>query len=296
LAPHSSVICARASGRRAHIIGENMKKILLVVLVLSACYSFCEETGIIVNMWLGEGYLSSNSKLYYYNESTNEKTVSAKYKITESEGYSYLTIDDKKLLYVPDYPTCEINPINNTKKEYEVLPSTDLNIEKIASSSYLKEKYKEYKASELLIRFSKEAESFFLYKNDTLPWVEGVPGDGRNEYISIEFKEPTSNFALLNGYVDFSKKNLFKNNNRVKTLNVTSKDSREKFSFDIVLDDAVKFTNIELPRETKSITIMIKDVYKGNKWDDTCISAIIGFRTDQGKLDIINRIKSEFGL
>ena len=34
-------------------------------------------------------------------------------------------------------------------------------------------------------------------------------------------------------------------------------------------------TPVRLPEKTKKIRITIKDVYKGDKYDDTCISSII---------------------
>ena len=45
--------------------------------------------------------------------------------------------------------------------------------------------------------------------------------------------------------------------------------------FDVHLDDCVYLHRIYLKQPTTNLILCIKDVYKGDKWDDTCVSGII---------------------
>ena len=50
--------------------------------------------------------------------------------------------------------------------------------------------------------------------------------------------------------------------------------------YDINLDDAVYVQCIKLKKPTKNIILYIKEVYKGDKWDDTCVSCLVPTRFD----------------
>ncbi len=67
---------------------------------------------------------------------------------------------------------------------------------------------------------------------------------------------------------------MFKENGRLKDIRITS-DSPE---FDILytFDDYVYYADIEFPQKTDKVKIEIMDVYNGSKYNDTCISGIIG--------------------
>lgn len=190
----------------------------------------------------------------------------------------------------------------------------DAGIKKITASSSLSEsvqgKTQSYIPENLLdkifLKHHHDVRQYFFYDSTINPWVEGVEGDGVGEYLDIEFKKVSDELQILNGFVDFRRKHLFKANNRVKTILVES--SEPKFSQEYELEDAAKYTSIKLPAKTNRVRITIKEVYPGTKWQDTCLSSIlvtdsdlppyslqkervIQFMKDNGLLDLIQKYK-----
>ncbi|MGI5097355.1 hypothetical protein IZU27_07835 [Treponema socranskii] len=151
---------------------------------------------------------------------------------------------------------------------------------KITSSSYFIEAHQgkeivyspEYFLSKIFYNIGDDYINFWLYDSVSPPWVEGVKGYGIGEYLDIDFKYASDEIQILNGFVDFSRKHLYRANSRVKKILVESDDP--KFAKEYELEDVVRYTPVRLPEKTKKIRITIKDVYKGDKYDDTCISSI----------------------
>ena len=76
---------------------------------------------------------------------------------------------------------------------------------------------------------------------------------------------------ILNGYVDPLKPHLFKENNRIKkALLQTDTGIKKEFEF----RDEVEFTQIILPEDVKHVKLTILEVYKGTKYQDTCITSV----------------------
>ena len=115
--------------------------------------------------------------------------------------------------------------------------------------------------------------SSFAWNFEGKPWVEGVKGYGIGEKITLSTKEPFHELSILNGYVCPQKPELYKKNSRIKTFSVKDLDNNQEYIFN--LEDVVEFQYFALRRNTKNIELTIKDVYKGEKWDDTCVTAII---------------------
>lgn len=105
------------------------------------------------------------------------------------------------------------------------------------------------------------------------PWVEGVKGYGIGESITISSEEEFNKIIILNGYVDVNRVDLYKKNSRVKTF--TLKDLDNKVDYKINLEDLVEFQSFVLSNKTKNVKLIIEDVYKGDKWDDTCITGLV---------------------
>ena len=149
-------------------------------------------------------------------------------------------------------------------------------IKSIKSSSFLTEKNDTYSAMNLKDKIYLQTnleDMNYAYDSITPPWVEGVNGYGIGEWLDIDFKYKSDELQILNGFVDFRRMYLFKENSRVKTILVESENP--KFSKEYELEDLVKFNVIKLPEKTDHVRITIKDVYKGEKYDDTCISSIL---------------------
>ncbi len=121
-------------------------------------------------------------------------------------------------------------------------------------------------------------------------WVEGVKGYGIGEYVEFTFNynAPRATSVIIsNGY----NKNAatWKNNSRVKTLNIYEND---KLLMIVNLADTRDLQSFDLPHPIPNrkgasglsqyddskppvhLRMMISEVYKGDKYDDTAISEI----------------------
>ena len=133
---------------------------------------------------------------------------------------------------------------------------------RIVSSSSLRECCIEYEAEKL--------KSIKLKH----PWVEGVKGNGEDEYIQLNKKNATGMY-LLNGYISLERSDLYEKNNRIGKIMLTGLSS--KTEKEILLLDTAKPQYIDLKgfEDNEEIRLTIKSVYKGTKYDDTCLSGII---------------------
>lgn len=124
-------------------------------------------------------------------------------------------------------------------------------------------------------------------QNNTQAWVEGSEGSGIGEYIEIKRRLDVSDknygvdyteICIVNGYIKNEK--VWKNNNRVKTLAFYYNG---EYICDIELEDTYSPQIISLEKynihadsgEEAVFKYVIKDVYKGDKYDDTAITGII---------------------
>lgn len=173
-----------------------------------------------------------------------------------------------------------LDVINSEKKFYSELPCFFIpdssGIKKITASSFLREGKTEYRAGNLLDKHYFEIGRYvsqYCYNCATGPWVEGNESYGIGEYLDVEFDYPSDEIQILNGYVDFRKIWLYKDNSRVKKIKI--EDVERSFSEEYELDDEVKYSLIKLPKKVSKIRITITDVYPGLKYCDTCLSSIV---------------------
>ncbi|GMO58067.1 MAG: hypothetical protein Ta2G_18100 [Termitinemataceae bacterium] len=129
----------------------------------------------------------------------------------------------------------------------------------VVATSELKDNNITYKAKNLL---------GFVNLN---PWVEGVEGSGIGEKLKFTLKTESTYITFSNGYVDYNKPYLYRYNNRVKKIRI----EYEGKHFDHDIPDNPNFIFIHFDKSVKSFTVKILEVYKGIKWDDTCINAIV---------------------
>jgi len=103
-------------------------------------------------------------------------------------------------------------------------------------------------------------------------WVEGVKGDGIGEWLSFEFDTSytVTGLKIVNGYA--KDKFTFQNNNRVQDFEIQYQDGSSVYG---IFLDTNEWQKIDLsPKKTNKIRLVIKSVYKGIKYSDTCISEI----------------------
>ena len=129
----------------------------------------------------------------------------------------------------------------------------------IDCSSFLVEKNKQYTIDNLS-----------LYEVNT-PWVESKSGDGIGEWFIIDNKFVYKYLLIMNGYISFEKPYLYKQNNRVKKIKVTGMNSRKEKSIEVLDTPHPQTVDISFLTEVENIKVTIEDVYKGTKYDDTCL-------------------------
>lgn len=106
-------------------------------------------------------------------------------------------------------------------------------------------------------------------------WAEGVGGFGRNEWIQLDLGQvkTVKRLGIINGLVNSN--NGYYKNNRLKEARLEFSDGG---SMVINLSDnnsGEQQINLgENGVRTSFIRLVILDAYKGNKFDDTCISTI----------------------
>ena len=108
------------------------------------------------------------------------------------------------------------------------------------------------------------------YINCTKPMVEGSPGNGVGVELDVEFHIPSDNIVILNGYADWNKQHLYKQNARMKKVRVEG----EGFSLEYEFEDYVHFAQIDFPKQADKVKITVLEVYDGSKWADMAISGI----------------------
>ena len=150
------------------------------------------------------------------------------------------------------------------------------NIEAFKVSSYLKEGKTSYEAENTAKIYNMMAKNeVALWNSQIRPWVEGKKGDGIGESFEFDTTYPKGGLPLdvriLNGYVDPLKPHLFKENNRIKKALLETDTGIKK---EVEFRDEVVFTQIILPDDVKHIKLTILEVYKGTKYQDTCITSV----------------------
>lgn len=205
-----------------------------------------------------------------------------KFKILEENGIEYIKFETStqyrmmekigclhygKLLYLSNKNEILYDSLffDKTNSEYPFLYKDDYSVN---SSSFLIEESTKY-----------DGHNFYVDNTLLLPWVENKTDSGIDEWIEFEIKDSTDIDAFLvsNGYVNFEKPYLYQANNRVKKIRIKTQDN--DIDFTVILKDTSQFQEVKLPKKLSAgkniIRFTIEEVYKGNKWNDTCVNRII---------------------
>jgi hypothetical protein len=195
-----------------------------------------------------------------------------------SDGYMrFCPYGEEGIVYVPGSPDLEL--AEGLRKRGDSFP-IDPRIRTIMTSSNFSETLQgrkiEYSGKRMLDRFITPEFHSVYWNADAIPWVEGVPGDGIGEWFRATSDYRLYGFAMLGGYIDFEKLDLYKKNGRPSRIRVSSVEGGG-FSFEVAIDDFVHFERIWFPFPVKVFTVTLVGVYKGSRFEDTCVSAIAGF-------------------
>ena len=126
--------------------------------------------------------------------------------------------------------------------------------------------------------------------NINTAWVEGVNGLGKGEWIKLSIdmrgqKGNISSIIFLPGYGKSEEH--FKKNNRLKSI-LVKRPGYEDYSIRLSFADSYSYYYDNMTMygsKIHSLYIYIEDVYKGSKYDDTCIGEIIVI-CDRPSIDI----------
>ncbi len=113
------------------------------------------------------------------------------------------------------------------------------------------------------------------------PWCEGAEGYGIGEKITFSVEE-AKGLAIFNGYVSYVKDYLYNQNSRIKLLKIELVNLNYSFEQEIMDTPNPQFIDFQKELKEKNqinytgkVVITILDVYKGSKYQDTCINSIV---------------------
>jgi VWFA-related protein len=108
---------------------------------------------------------------------------------------------------------------------------------------------------------------------DATCWAEGADGGGIGEWVQFGFDTPKSlkAFKIIAGYAKTDA--IYKANNRVKRLKVVFSDGASQV-VDLADTYGPQRVLVDRDKPTRSVRFVIMDVYKGARYQDTCVSEI----------------------
>ncbi len=115
--------------------------------------------------------------------------------------------------------------------------------------------------------------------NRLIPWVEASHNDGIGEKITFtpkyDLSFPGLTLIISNGFVDYQKPYLYRNNNRIRKIRVYNVGYNEYQ--DVEIDDTPNYQDFYLDFKNipRKIEIEILEVYKGTMYNDTCINLMM---------------------
>jgi hypothetical protein len=250
----------------------------------------------------------TDKKLYYYgiDDESNEE-----YDITweNTNGVEYITFNYTGE-FLDRYSQFKYKrPVSKGKKRYLILYGDQNNTwneflllydnnNELAFAQWSQTSLNLFNPESNLISAASElAEGNVTYRARNLldidklqPWAEGSRGPGIGEKIFIGFNpaNPTGmsrenilkwkyrGIAFSNGFADYNRPHLYKDNNRVKKIRVHFFDPDGFMDFAVLDTPQIQYFSFG-SRVSAKIQIEILEVYKGEKWDDTCVNGIFPY-------------------
>ncbi len=269
--------------------------IIVVFMTVISVYSqnfYLNGSYVFQEMSLLDGMtIKDNDIIFDFKENLNNKSnLVLKYKIIHVYGMPFIELYDNmppEVAYWMDY---EKDPDLETNNKIMFLIFQEKNIKTMFAFT---KGFRQDRVPLTFTRFDewgnlyKDCSSYLIEKNKAYPienlrklvvdtpWVEGVSGDGIGEGFTIQgrqFKKPLGPYLLLiNGYISYEKPYLYKQNNRIKKIKVTGLKSGNSKVLDVLDTPHPQTVDISFITEPEDIRIEIADVYKGTKYDDTCL-------------------------
>jgi len=175
----------------------------------------------------------------------------------------------------------------NSKNESKTIGDRYKNIDKISIPDFLVENVRgkeiKYNTDSMFRYYARMLDGHVVCNPDSIPWATRKNPLGMQ--IEIEFGTVQSitsgmlinksdHLVVLNGYVNPLKRNLYKENRRLKKIKIESIDVINNFSFIVDFSDEVGFKRISFPESVNKVRITIIDFYEGSKYKDLCVQMI----------------------
>jgi hypothetical protein len=256
-----------------------MKKVFFCSLFLLFCFTiFGQEYKILSGFdfmfhcdWPLK--IRDGKRLEQYENSKWREVKGLSYKVN-SFGF-FEILEDKSITIILD------NRVTCIASDFILTDDPVLNKNQLVSiksegnySETINGRYIDYKVDNLrnAIVWGSREEPFW-FNNDNTPFVFKPGKSGIGDKILLEFVHPQREISILGGFVNIKRQDLFKKNNRIKKIIVRDKNSN--YAAIVDFEDIAMFQNIKLDTYLTTIEIEILEVYKGSKYDDTCISGIM---------------------
>ncbi len=261
-----------------------MKKIILILSVIVSMQSMnaldFNKDDFCVNFGMFESIVVYKNTIYHiFDDDENTKVLSKidrPQNLINENGYVNIELPTVRTVLLDYNGRVVVSRVNGNRKELD----TDIGFEEpkeIKASSELIENVKnvqvkyDSKYPFYFLKSQKEIGTFFY--DDALPWVPDIKKDD-NPYLEFKSINGTASLAILPGYIDINNQKLFKNNSRIKTIEVYDMDINKKIGT-YNLNDFVGYTVVNFPQKIKYIKIILTEYYPGNKYNDPCLSSIV---------------------
>ena len=261
---------------------EKMKTNLSIFLIFVINFSLFGQEKIIYKNSMYQLSIINGRIRGFYKASPDVQSKKIDYPVTEKNihGITYYSWGNNRHLVLknPDiiYSFGKDQCLKNTLFKKDLRDSEFITpyLDNCNCSSFLVENEIEYK-------FDQGLRKTVLRK----PWIEGKNGYGIGEWISFS-ADDINNIYISIGFVDYNKPNLFTENSRPKKIRIYYD---EEIVSDMKLNDTADFQKYEIPDEiyyakkSGTLRIEILEVYKGTKYQDTCINLIVADRSPRRK-------------
>lgn len=199
--------------------------------------------------------------------------VSCSYFINEN-GFLVFSRNGQETVFL-DSNLFEIVDENCVQRNYLL---NERELKEVSSDGYLTEVLDgvvvEYKVGNLMqaVISGFEREDVPKYTNP-VPFAAKRGNSGIGEKIILKCTSPHKSIKILPGYVSTIRQDLYYKNNRPSKIKI--QDLNSDYCLTVELSDIAVFQEIPLSFYIKDFEIEIIDVYKGTKYDDTCISGLL---------------------
>ncbi|MDC7124444.1 MAG: hypothetical protein PQJ46_02685 [Spirochaetales bacterium] len=257
--------------------------ILLFFLMVMNLYSFnINKDDFLLTYSMGEYVVAYKNKIYHILDNYGDYEIESVIERPENliNEYGYISIVFKDF-------TCNVIDLNGTllttykafagEIDYAGTLIAQPQVKLVEASSELCENTRQgeiiYKGIYPFYRLAMVRVYGYFIRYNGYPWVPDIKID-KIPTLSVRLDEPVKTISLIPGFLDFERQNLFYENSRIKNIEIINKDNMEKIG-EYKLEDKVGFTTIYFNQHIQNFEIRLKEFYKGNKYSDPCLGAII---------------------